>query len=89
MSTLLRNTRRCLGGTNYYGVKDGAKLPKAAIEYLRFISDFLQVEIGMISTGPERTYDCAGGYAAGAVYEESLNAETLRNAEKSRSEEKQ
>src|SRR5260370_41597210 len=37
-----------------YGVKDGAKLPKAALDYLRFISDFLQVEIGMISTGPER-----------------------------------
>jgi adenylosuccinate synthase len=37
-----------------YGVKDGAKLPKAATDYLRFISDFLQVEIGMISTGPER-----------------------------------
>ena len=37
-----------------YGVKDGAKLPKAAEEYMRFISDFLQVEIGMISTGPER-----------------------------------
>jgi adenylosuccinate synthase len=37
-----------------YGVKDGEKLPKAAIDYLRFISDFLQVEIGMISTGPER-----------------------------------
>ena len=27
---------------------------QAAIDYLRFISDFLQVEIGMISTGPER-----------------------------------
>ena len=26
----------------------------AAADYLRFISDFLQVEIGMISTGPER-----------------------------------
>jgi adenylosuccinate synthase len=37
-----------------YGVKDGSKLPKAALDYLRFISDFLQVEIGMISTGPER-----------------------------------
>jgi adenylosuccinate synthase len=37
-----------------YGVKDGAKLPKAALDYLRFIGDFLQVEIGMISTGPER-----------------------------------
>jgi adenylosuccinate synthase len=37
-----------------YGVQDAAKLPKAAVDYLRFISDFLQVEIGMISTGPER-----------------------------------
>jgi len=37
-----------------YGIKDGAKLPKAALEYLQFISDFLEVEIGMISTGPER-----------------------------------
>jgi adenylosuccinate synthase len=35
-------------------VKDNAKLPKAAVDYMRFISDFLQVEIGMISTGPER-----------------------------------
>src|SRR5438128_680519 len=37
-----------------YGVKDAGKLPKAALDYLRFIGDFLQVEIGMISTGPER-----------------------------------
>jgi adenylosuccinate synthase len=37
-----------------YGVKDGKKLPKAALAYLRFIAEFLQVEIGMISTGPER-----------------------------------
>src|SRR6202163_3011756 len=37
-----------------YGLKDGTKLPKLAIDYLKFISDFLQVEIGMISTGPER-----------------------------------
>ena len=37
-----------------YGVKDADKLPKAAIDYLRFIGDFLQIEIGMISTGPER-----------------------------------
>src|SRR4030081_1521213 len=37
-----------------YGVKDGTKLPKLAIDYLKFISDFLHVEIGMISTGPER-----------------------------------
>jgi adenylosuccinate synthase len=37
-----------------YGVQDAAKLPKASLDYLRFVSDFLQVEIGMISTGPER-----------------------------------
>jgi adenylosuccinate synthase len=37
-----------------YGVKDASKLPKAAVDYVRFIGDFLQVEIGMISTGPER-----------------------------------
>jgi len=37
-----------------YGVKDGSQLPKAAVDYLKFISDFLHVEIGMISTGPER-----------------------------------
>ena len=47
---------RTLPGWNSatYGVKDAGQLPKAAIDYLRFISDFLQVEIGMISTGPER-----------------------------------
>ena len=37
-----------------YGATDAMKLPKAALDYLRFVSDFLQVEIGMISTGPER-----------------------------------
>jgi adenylosuccinate synthase len=37
-----------------YGVRDAAKLPKAALDYLRFIGEFLQIEIGMISTGPER-----------------------------------
>ncbi len=37
-----------------YGVRDAGKLPKSALDYLRFISDFLQIEIGMISTGPER-----------------------------------
>jgi adenylosuccinate synthase len=37
-----------------YGVKDAGELPKAALDYLRFIGDFLQIEIGMISTGPER-----------------------------------
>lgn len=37
-----------------YGLRDGGKLPKTAVDYLRFIADFLQIEIGMISTGPER-----------------------------------
>src|SRR5258708_40171818 len=37
-----------------YGVKDGGKLPKAAVDCLGFIADFLQIEIGMLSTGPER-----------------------------------
>jgi adenylosuccinate synthase len=37
-----------------YGEKDAGKLPKAALDYMRFISEFLRVEIGMISTGPER-----------------------------------
>jgi adenylosuccinate synthase len=37
-----------------YGVKDAGKLPKSAIDYVNFLAEFLQVEIGMISTGPER-----------------------------------
>ena len=36
------------------GLKDPAALPLAARDYLKFISDNLGVEIGMISTGPER-----------------------------------
>ena len=36
------------------GIRDISLLPKAALKYLRFISDQLGVEIGMISTGPER-----------------------------------
>ena len=35
-------------------LKDPAALPPAACAYLKFISDELGVEIGMISTGPER-----------------------------------
>ena len=35
-------------------IRDAKKLPKAALDYLQFISDELEVEIGMISTGPER-----------------------------------
>ncbi|HWZ54361.1 MAG TPA: adenylosuccinate synthase [Candidatus Acidoferrales bacterium] len=36
------------------GIRDVKELPTAARDYLNFISDHLQVEIGMISTGPER-----------------------------------
>ncbi|HKV03747.1 MAG TPA: adenylosuccinate synthase [Candidatus Acidoferrales bacterium] len=36
------------------GIRDVRDLPTAARDYLNFISDQLQVEIGMISTGPER-----------------------------------
>src|SRR5271165_4663145 len=45
-----------------FGVKSAEKLPRAALDYLKFISDFLGVEIGMISTGPDRdaTIVCAG-----------------------------
>jgi len=42
-------------------VQDAAKLPRMAVAYLKFISDFLGVEVGMISTGPDRdaTIVCA------------------------------
>jgi len=36
------------------GVRDAAKLPQAARDYLKYISDEIGVEVGMISTGPER-----------------------------------
>jgi adenylosuccinate synthase len=36
------------------GIRDVKDLPLAARDYLNFISDQLQVEVGMISTGPER-----------------------------------
>ena len=37
-----------------YGVREEAKLPQAARDYVKFIGDQLGCEIGMISTGPER-----------------------------------
>ncbi len=37
-----------------YGIRDAGALPQAARDYLKFISGELGVEIGMISTGPER-----------------------------------
>jgi adenylosuccinate synthase len=36
------------------GIRDAKDLPQNAVDYLKFISDQLEVEIGMISTGPER-----------------------------------
>src|SRR5437763_4216360 len=36
------------------GTRDFAKLPEAARDYLRFLSDYLEVPISMVSTGPER-----------------------------------
>ncbi len=48
--------------TDTFGVTNFEKLPRAAVDYLKYISDFLGVEIGMISTGPDRdaTIICAG-----------------------------
>jgi adenylosuccinate synthase len=55
---------RTLPGWNSdtFGVTKIDGLPRAALDYLKFISDFLLVEVGMISTGPERdaTIVCAG-----------------------------
>jgi adenylosuccinate synthase len=36
------------------GIRDAADLPQNAVDYLKFIGDQLEVEIGMISTGPDR-----------------------------------
>jgi adenylosuccinate synthase len=40
--------------TSTEGKRNGDKLPSVAEDYLKFIGDELRVEIGMISTGPER-----------------------------------
>ncbi len=40
--------------SNTYGVREAEKLPPAARDYMRYVGDQLGVEIGMISTGPER-----------------------------------
>jgi len=37
-----------------FGLQDFAKLPQKAQDYLRFLSDQVEVEIAMVSTGPER-----------------------------------
>ncbi len=40
--------------SNTFGVCDPAQLPQAACNYLKFISDELAIEIGIISTSPDR-----------------------------------
>jgi len=40
--------------TSVAGTRDFAKLPAAAQNYLKFLSDYLEVPISMVSTGPER-----------------------------------
>jgi len=37
------------------GVRDLSELPRAAREYINFLSNHIGVEIGLVSTGPERT----------------------------------
>jgi adenylosuccinate synthase len=44
-----------------FGLRELAQLPTAARDYLKFISDELGAEIGMISTGPERDATIAPG----------------------------
>jgi len=36
------------------GIRDEKLLPQKARDYLKFVADYLEVEIGLISTGPER-----------------------------------
>ncbi len=37
-----------------FGVRDASELPQAARDYVKFISDWLEIEIGIVSTGPDR-----------------------------------
>jgi len=36
------------------GIRDEKQLPQKARDYLKFVADYLELEIGLISTGPER-----------------------------------
>ena len=36
------------------GIREAERLPQKARDYLKFVGDYLEVEIGLISTGPER-----------------------------------
>ena len=40
--------------TSIAGVREWKQLPQKAQDYLKFLSDYLNVEIGMVSTGPGR-----------------------------------
>jgi adenylosuccinate synthase len=40
--------------TSIAGTRDLEKLPPAAQDYLKFLSDYLEVPLSMVSTGPER-----------------------------------
>jgi len=40
--------------TSIAGTRDFEKLPATAQDYLKFLSDYLEVPISMVSTGPER-----------------------------------
>jgi adenylosuccinate synthase len=40
--------------TSIAGVKEWSKLPVAAQDYLKFMSDYLETPISMVSTGPSR-----------------------------------
>jgi adenylosuccinate synthase len=37
-----------------FGLREESKLPQLARDYMKFISDEIGTEVGMISTGPER-----------------------------------
>jgi adenylosuccinate synthase len=41
--------------TSVAGIKDWSKLPAAAQEYLKFLSDYMGVPLSMVSTGPDRS----------------------------------
>lgn len=41
-------------GSDVRGIRELADLPQAARDYIKFIEDFLNVPVAMISTGPER-----------------------------------
>jgi adenylosuccinate synthase len=53
--------------SNTYGLREKEQLPQAAKDYMKFVADALSVEVGIVSTGPERdaTIVCPGTKLAG------------------------